>query len=287
MSIFLDRTRNARNVPLGEAPATQTDLEKCADVLRNMNVVGANIAESRLAKCQKTRLLPPPPGSPFLADTSAAYSGAMEAYRMLRTRLMRAQNAQGLRTLIFSSTVSKEGKTFTALNLARAYVVLTDQRVLLIDGNLRTGAMSQFFEQHSGPGLSDTLVGAASFADVIFATDKPNLFFVSAGKNSAPPPELYASQRWKDFLGWCGECFSVILVDAPSIFPLSDFDLMSAACDGIVLVVRAQCTNRNLLQKAAAQVDSRKLLGIVYNASQNETRNSRYDTPSLAGDSPS
>ena len=284
MSIFLDRTRNARNVPLGEA-APPTDLKKCVDVLREMNVVGTDIAESRLAKCPKTRLLTPPPGSPFLADASVACNGAMEAYRMLRTRLMRAQAAQGLRTLIFSSTVSKEGKTFTTLNLARAYVVLTDQRVLLIDGDLRTSAMSQFFEQNSAPGLSNALVGDANFADVILATDKSNLFFVSAGKNTAPPPELYASQRWKDFVGWCSECFSVILVDAPPILPLCDFDLMSAACDGIVLVVRAQFTNRNLLQKAAAQVDSRKLLGIVYNASQNESRNSGYHTAYLAGDS--
>jgi capsular exopolysaccharide synthesis family protein len=284
MSVFLDRTRDARNVLPGEAAAATTDPENWVEVLRKMNVVGADIAESRLANCHKTHLTLPP-DSPLLVNASDTYSRAMEAYRMLRTRLMRAQAAQGLRTLLFSSTVSKEGKTLTTLNLARAYLVLRDQRVLIIDGDLRTRAMSQFFSQNSGLGLSDALVGDAKFADVILATDKPNLFFVSAGKNPAPPPELYASQRWKDFLGWCSECFTVILVDSPPVFPLSDFDLMSAACDGVVLIVRAQCTNRDLLQKAAAQVDSRKLLGIVYNASQSESRKSEYNKPPLPSDS--
>lgn len=199
----------------------------------------------------------------------------MESYRILRTRLMRAQAAQGLRTLIFSSAVSKEGKTLTTLNLAQAYVALKDQRVLLIDGDLRTRAISKFFAPSPGPGISDALVGDADFADVIFATDKPNLFFVSPGRNVAAP-ELYASKRWKEFLTWCGECFKVILVDAPPIFPLADFDLMSAACDGIVLVVRALRTNRDLLQRAVDQIDSKKLLGIVYNATQSECRDSSY-----------
>jgi capsular exopolysaccharide synthesis family protein len=208
----------------------------------------------------------------------------MESYRMLRTRLMRAQAAQGLRTVIFSSAIRNEGKTLTTLNLAQAYVILGDQRVLLIDGDLRTGALSRSFVQSPGPGLSDALVGDADFADVIMATDKPNLFSVAAGRNAAPPPELYAGRRWKEFLSWCGKSFKTILVDAPPIFPLSDFDLMSASCDGIVLVVRAQGTDRDSLQRAAAQVDSRKLLGIVYNATQIDSRKSKYNNTHSAGD---
>jgi capsular exopolysaccharide synthesis family protein len=253
------------------------------EILRKPRILNSDAAESRFVRCRRTRLTTPP-DLPSLDNSHGGSAGAMESYRALRTRLMRAQVARGLRTLIFSSALSKEGKTLTTLNLAQAYVALKGQRVLVIDGDLRTRAMSKFFVPSSGPGISDAVVGDADFADVILATDKPNLFFVSAGSDVAPP-ELYASQRWKEFLVWCAECFGVILIDAPPIFPLSDFELMSAACDGIVLVVRAQRTKRDLLQKAAAQVDSKKLLGIVYNATESDIENSEYGKAYLFNES--
>lgn len=283
MSRFLDRTRNAQNALLETTSTAQQNPEKWADFLRNTNVAVAESAELRLAKCRKTGLTPPP-DLPLLTNTYVASTSAMESYRILRTRLMRAQATQGLRTLIFSSAASNEGKTLTTLNLALAYIALKDQRVLLVDGDFRTRSMSKFFVPSSAPCLSDALLGDVEFADVILATDKPNLFFVSPCSDPAPP-ELYASKRWKEFLEWCGECFKVILVDAPPIFPLSDFHLMSAACDGIVLVVREQRTNRDILQKATAQIDSKKLVGIVYNATQSENRHSKYGKAYLLGDS--
>jgi capsular exopolysaccharide synthesis family protein len=278
MSRFLDRTRTTRNIGLGDVAAAQPNPEQWVEVLNQ--TVCRDAPQFSLTNCRETRLNPPTE-VPLLAQTA----GAVEAYRMLRTRLMRAQTAQNLRSLVFSSAVNSEGKTFTAFNLAQAYVILGDQRVLLIDGDLRTGALSRFFTPNAGPGLSEALVGDANFPDVVLATDKPNLFFVSTGKNPAPPPELYAGKRWKEFLQACTESFEVILVDAPPIFPLSDFDLMSAACDAIVLVVRAQHTSRELLQRAAAQVDSRKVLGLVYNATQSDNRKSECPNQRVAGDS--
>ncbi|HMI50440.1 MAG TPA: CpsD/CapB family tyrosine-protein kinase [Candidatus Saccharimonadales bacterium] len=283
MSKLFDRTRNALNPTPGGTVVTQADSENWAEELRKTGSAGVEIAETRLAKCRRTRLVLPP-DAPTLSNPSVAKSGAMEAYRMLRTRIMRAQATQGLRTLIFSSAVTNEGKTFTTLNLAEAYAGLHDQRVLLIDGDLRTRSLSQCFAQVPGPGLSEALAGEAEFADVVLATDRSNLFFVNTGKNATPAPELFASARWKEFLAWCSECFKAIIIDAPPVFPLSDFDLMSAACDGIVLVVRAQKTQRELLQKVSAQVDAKKLIGIVYNATTTERRKSRYNNPYLAGD---
>lgn len=284
MSRYFDRTRNAQNLSLAGTSPVESDPERWVEDLRKVNVVGTQIAESRFAHSRKA-VICAPPGTPTLSDPALAHGNAMEAYRMLRTRIMRAQTAQGLRSLIFGSAVSEEGKTLTAFNLAHVYSGLKDQRVLLVDGDLRQAGLSRYFSADAGPGLAEALAGEANFDDVVMATNKPNLFFVPAGKHSAPPPELYASQRWKEFLGRCSECFKVILIDAPPIFPMSDFDLMSAACDGILLVVRAQRTHRDLLQKLAGQVDSKKLLGVVYNGTQNESRQSKYNSPYLSNDS--
>jgi capsular exopolysaccharide synthesis family protein len=286
MSRLFNQTRKASNLVLEgtKGKVAQTSPEEWVDDLRRTSRIGTDIAEVRLGNCRKTRFTNIT-GTPTLANPAVSHGSAMEAYRMLRTRLMRAQTAQGIRSIVLSSAVSNEGKTLTAFNLAQAYAGLEDQRVLLIDGDLRTSALSQFFLPNSGPGLSDALAGNANFSDAIMATNKSNLFFVPTGEKIAPPPELYASERWKEFLTWASECFKVILIDAPPISPLSDFDLIAAGCDGIVFVVRAQRTHRELLQKAATQLDPKKLLGIVYNATQSESRKSKYNNPYIGTDS--
>jgi Mrp family chromosome partitioning ATPase len=67
-------------------------------------------------------------------------------------------------------------------------------------------------------------------------------------------------------MGRCVELFKVILIDTPPILPLADFELISAACDGVVMVVRAHHGQRETLQKTASALDAKKLLGVVFNA---------------------
>jgi len=66
----------------------------------------------------------------------------------------------------------------------------------------------------------------------------------------------------------CGELFKVILIDTPPILPLADFELISAACDGVLAVVRAHHGQRETLQKTAGALDPKKLLGVVFNATE-------------------
>src|SRR5437660_306937 len=75
-----------------------------------------------------------------------------------------------------------------------------------------------------------------------------------------------ALEAYRGLLGHCGEMFKVILIDAPPILPLADFELISAACDGIVMVVRAHHGQRKALEKTARTLDTKKLLGVVFNA---------------------
>ena len=72
-------------------------------------------------------------------------------------------------------------------------------------------------------------------------------------------------QRWQKFMSWCHEAFKLIIVDSPPVLCFSDTQLISASCDGVLMVVRAQQAKRGLLEKSARQVDARKLLGLVYN----------------------
>ena len=134
-----------------------------------------------------------------------------------------------------------------------------------MDADLRSRRLTCLFG-YPPPGLGEVLSGKTSFAEAILATDLPNLYLLGAGTPSAPPPELYAGPRWKEFIGWAGECFKLILIDSPPIVPLSDFELISGSCDGYLTVVRALSTQREALQKAAQVGDPKKSLGVVLNS---------------------
>jgi Mrp family chromosome partitioning ATPase len=110
------------------------------------------------------------------------------------------------------------------------------------------------------------LAGDVSPDEAIVATNQSNLFVLPAGTVSSSPPELFTGSRWQEFMGRCSELFKLVLIDTPPILPLADFELISAACDGVVMVVRAHHGQRETLQKTAGALDSKKLLGVVFNA---------------------
>ena len=190
---------------------------------------------------------------------------ALEAYRGLRMRLMRAQARAGLKTIAITSSLPGEGKTLTTMNLGLCYAQLPQQRVLVIDADLRTCGLTRLLDHPTTLGLAEVLAGKATPDEAILATNQKNFFVLPAGTISSPPPELFTGLHWQELLGHCSELFEVVLIDTPPIFPLADFELISVACQGVVTVVRAHYGQRETLQKSASAVDRKKLLGFVLN----------------------
>jgi capsular exopolysaccharide synthesis family protein len=212
----------------------------------------------------------------FLRERESSHY-AVEAFRALRTRLMRLQASKGLRSIALSSATPGEGKTVTTLNLGLCYAQLPDTRVLLIDGDLRSRRLTQCLGEPSAPGLAEVLSGEAHYDDAILATDNPNLHVLPAGNSPVGAPELLAGTAWKELIASCRESFKLILVDTPPVTPLADFELISAGCDGFVMVVRAHQAQRDVLQQAAGQIDKKKLLGVILNSTDAYSRSSYYE----------
>src|SRR5258708_2019726 len=137
---------------------------------------------------------------------------------------------------------------------------------MVIGGDLRTCGLTSMLDHPSTPGLAEVLAGDVTPDEAIVATNQKNLFVLPAGAVSSSPPELFIGTRWQEFLTRCNELFKVILIDTPPILPLADFELISAVCDGVMIVVRAHHGQRETLQKTASALDSKKLLGVVFNA---------------------
>lgn len=199
-------------------------------------------------------------------DETVPAPPALEAYRSFRTRILRLQARRQFRTVAVTSAAKGDGKTLTSTNLALCCAQLPQFPVLLIDGDLRTHGAGRCLGYDDGPGLSEVLAGRVAREAAVVATDISNLHFVSAGDVDKNPPELFSGAPWKEFISWCKENFKLVLVDCPPAFPLADFELISASCDGIVIIARARATNKDALERVLAQVDSHKLLGVSLNS---------------------
>ena len=215
---------------------------------------------------------------PFLlaSDETRSTHGAFEAYRALRTKLVRFQSAEGVRSIVVTSAEAGEGKTVSVLNLALSLAQLPSQRVLVIDADFRTSGLSAVTGAVETPGLAEILAGEATFETAPVSTNVQNLYIVGAGEAQRPAGDLFAGPRFKDFMGWCNEAFNMILVDCPPIIGLSDFDVVSAACDGVLVVVRALKTRREALTTLGSHLQGKKLLGVLLNGQERQRHKAQY-----------
>ncbi len=215
---------------------------------------------------------------PFLlaSDETSSTHGAFEAYRALRTKLVRFQSTQGVRSVVVSSAEAGEGKTISVVNLGLCMAQLPAQRVLLVDADLRTFGLSAATGTMETPGLAEVLSGEVSFDKAVVATNIPNLFIVGAGEPKRAAGDLFAGAAFKEFIGWCNEVFTMVLVDCPPMMGLADFDVISTACDGVLLVIRPQKTKRQRLADLFPLLRDKKLLGLILNGQERQHHKSRY-----------
>jgi len=272
MSKYFDSTRHADNRIGARSASNPVEVQEMLEVVTEATGAVKGMPVSRLEGCRKLRL-PTSSDSRLIFPRNDIAAAALESYRALRTRLLRLQSAQGLRSIVTTSAMAGEGKTLTTMNLALCCAQLHDFRVLVIDSDLRTHGLTHLVGNPPGPGLGDILSGLKNYDDAIQSTDNPNLFVLTGGSSSTPAPELFARSQWKELMGWCGETFRLVLVDSPPVLMVADFEQIVGACDGVLVVVRALQTPREMLKRMALRVDPKKLLGAVFNGAASDEEN--------------
>jgi capsular exopolysaccharide synthesis family protein len=254
----------------------ETDLKHLLKPLKDSNEGTVQVVSNRLDKCRSIRLPRTEEKSFLVTQYHPSMQSAVEAYRTLRTRLVKQQTRTGARSLVISSAAQGEGKTLTSFNLALCYANIQNWPVLLVDADLRTGGLSRLMGNPESPGLSGILEGTSSYQDALLRTDCPSLYVLPSGDTTSSPPELLSAPNWKEFIGWASETFRLVIIDSPPIMNLADFELISAPCESSMLVARARKTDRHALTRVLAQVDPKKLAGVVFNAAEDELSNGYY-----------
>jgi len=198
-----------------------------------------------------------------------------EQFRTLRSRLYRVRDSQPLQTLLVTSALPGEGKTFTAANLAHACARQKHCRVLLIDADLRAPRMQLLLGAPANPGLEDYLQGKSGELDVIQRGFDDELGLIPAGKQASNPAELISSSRMKELIKYAKAFFDWIIIDSPPVIPVSDASVLASSCDGVLFVVRAGSTPSEMAQKAVRDLKPAKIVGVILN---NVLANARYQS---------
>jgi len=188
-----------------------------------------------------------------------------ECFRTLRSRLRQIAATRPLKRILVTSSVPAEGKTFVAANLALSIIRQPDQRVLLIDADLRASRLHLTLGAPATPGLTEYLRGEADEYSVIQSGTAENLCLIPGGSEAANPSELLLSERMKRLLDSVTPIFDFVILDSPPAIPVHDPNLLADFCDGTLFVVRAGVTDVEVASRAAAEFEHKNLLGVVLN----------------------
>jgi capsular exopolysaccharide synthesis family protein len=204
--------------------------------------------------------------SPVLIAAFDPLSAAAEQYRSLRGRIGRAESTQPLRVIQITSPGESDGKTVTALNLALTMAQEFQQRVLVMDTDLRRPGVHELLGLSPGPGLVDVLTGTATLEEALVEIPEYRLSVLRAGRTYDRPAELLGSAPMRRLVDSLRAQFDRIVIDsAPAT--VTDPIAVAALADTLVLVVRAGATTKPAITRAIQALGAGKLLGLVFNAS--------------------
>jgi protein-tyrosine kinase len=191
--------------------------------------------------------------------------GGSERFRTLRSRLYQIAATRTVRRLLVTSSVAAEGKTLVASNLAQSIVQQPEQRVLLLDADLRASRLHLALGAPNRPGLADYLRGDADEYEVIQKGTEENLCLIPGGGRVSNPSELLLSERMSDLLNRLTPIFDWIIIDSPPALPVHDASILADLANGVLLVVQAGSTHIDDAEKAAQEFQNKNLLGVVLN----------------------
>lgn len=199
-----------------------------------------------------------------------------ETIRTLRTNLQFASVDKRLHTILVTSSVPGEGKSFIAANLAVAFAQ-SGTRVLLVDCDIRKGRQHYIFGSHNQKGLSNLLLENVSekYKEYILETEIQNLSVMFRGVTPPNPSELLGSAKNRDLIKILRDEYDVVIFDsAPINGGLTDSLIMGTLVDGVVIVSSYKETPINLLNatKKSLETVNANILGVVLNRAPNKSK---------------
>ncbi|MBI5789543.1 MAG: polysaccharide biosynthesis tyrosine autokinase [Candidatus Schekmanbacteria bacterium] len=204
-----------------------------------------------------------------------------EQYRSIRAKILLSTESSYKKTILVTSSVPKEGKTLTAANLSISIAQGMQEKVLLIDSDLRQPTLHKIFQITPLNGLSDYLTHDLHLEEVILPTHVEKLSIIPAGSLVSNPFELLATEKMSSLImelrAQVPDRF--IIFDSPPLIPVSDTMILAKMVDWTIFVILAGQTPRDLVAKALTSYGRNNILGVILNRLEvppNEYSYSKY-----------
>jgi capsular exopolysaccharide synthesis family protein len=176
------------------------------------------------------------------------------------------QNAE-IKKVLVTSTISGEGKSFVAINLAQS-LALTGKKVVLLELDLHNPAISKALNIPNEKGVTDYLKKKMELEEIIKRSDfNPNLFIVPSGTLPNNPTELLMNGRAKELINYLDTIFDYVVIDTAPVNPVTDAYVLSPYCDTTLYVIRHKYTPKVLVQRIDEnnRINQLHNLAIIFN----------------------
>jgi polysaccharide biosynthesis transport protein len=190
---------------------------------------------------------------PLLLNNGAPPEFA-ELLQGMRTNLVAAPELSSAHTLLVTSSEAGEGKTVIAANLAVSLARL-NQRVLLIDADLRRPRLHEMFGEENGPGLTDVLLGKPT-ATTFRKTKVARLWLMPSGRAASNPTDLLGSESFVKLIDSLQKQVDWLVIDSPPVLAVADTCVISRVASGVLFVVGSGHTSRDVACAAVERLDA-------------------------------
>jgi succinoglycan biosynthesis transport protein ExoP len=204
---------------------------------------------------------------------------ASENYRLLQTRLVALRKTRPVKTILVSSAVPKEGKTFSACCIAGILAQEPGKKVLLIDGDLRKPSLTAMLgldDKVLPNDLSAVVRGRVELEKSIQRCSEVNLHFIPSGVSETGAADVLGSPDLEPIIRRCAEEFDWVVIDCPPILAAADVNLLARVCDTVLLVVRAGKTSANLVKESIHRIGADRICGVLLNRVRTVHSSYRY-----------
>ena len=202
--------------------------------------------------------------SPMLVAATAPESVAAEQFRLLRSRVESRAATTRTQLIVVTSPRLGEGKTTTSANLALCLAQDPQQRVLLIEADLRRPRLAALFGIRAEPGVVDVLTRSATIDEAMVPITGYHMSVLPAGTAERRLPEVLTSSVLRSLVDGLRPRFTRILIDTAPL-AMADTQELARIADGVLLVVRAGMTPRPALETAFHTLERDKIIGFVLN----------------------
>jgi len=201
-----------------------------------------------------------------LVSVTDPSSVVAEQFRTIRTNIQFSSVEKKVQSLVVTSAEPSEGKSTVSSNLAVVWAK-QNEKVLLIDADLRRPTAHRTFNLLNAAGLSSYLSNNAVYEEIIQETEVPNLSVISSGPIPPNPAELLNSRHINTLIERLEDEYDIIIFDAPPINTVTDAQLLASKADGVILVVPQGIAEKGSVTHAVEQLNKvhAKVLGTVMN----------------------